>query len=564
MVAWKVAVAFAGIVVFGGCGSKNPVLNNAAPVFTSGVSHSRNVAVDSSVIDTIVAVDPEGGSITYTLASGPAGMTMVDGVISWIPGAGDTGIKVANIVARDVQGDSSRISVVYLVGSFRFKDVYLAAEEIKEEVEFFRGKAFLRNVAVVVKTRSQYAADRFSTGSSGNDLSDAEKMLGNKVLIAEGFLRQGDDYWGETDSMLAVGVGGFYVPGSDSLWVIVADSDTVIDTNTRVSLFHEFVHALQDQYYSLNLLESRITSSDQAYALRYVIEGEAGYLDWFYGIKLYEGAYPSSSDRVLWGLRQYEQDINQALENFHDAGERFFVYQPLIWAYTYGPEFVGSVVGNMDWSLIDTRLFARLPVRTREVLEPAVYWAGNRTGFVVRMDSVMEVVSRDGLVLDYDEYGSVYTSVLLREWGEPNWYSISLKLVSDRIVAWGDSAGDSVSLCWYTHWIDKPSRDIFIGAYRNVMSAKYGSPVADLGLSGNEWVMDDMANRCYLESKGNDVYVLERYRTGTKDKLIDAARSARVLNWGVLGKISADNTKIYGRVKKDRKEPGCHGKQPIL
>lgn len=545
-------IAFAGISAICGCSSKNPVVNSGAPVFVAGSSESRNVAVDSSVVDTILAVDPDGGAVGYSLGEGPSGMTLTGNVLAWTPGIGDSGVKVATIVARDDEGDSSIASFVYFVGDFRFKEVFVAAEEIRKEVEDFRGKAFLRNVSVVVKTRSEYIVERLLSGGLGNELSAAEKAIGNRILVAEGFLRQGDDYWSDADSMFSVGVGGFYRAGTDSLWVIVSDSSAVLSTNTRVSLFHEFVHALQDQYYSLAELEEKVESSDQSYALRYTIEGEAGYLDWYYALKLYDGRYPSSSDRVRWMLRQYEEDIDLALDSLHGLGERLFVYQPFMWAYAHGPEFVGGVVGNMDWTKIDSRLFHRLPVRTREVLEPAVYWAGDRTGFVVTMDSVLGVASRNGVVLDYDEFGSLYTGVLLREWGVSDWKSISLKLVSDRMTAWGDSSGDSISLCWYTHWVDRASLDAFVVAYRSVMGSKYGSKIADLRNEAGEWILDDTVNMCYMESRGSDVYVFEKYRADLREELISAAGNAQVLNWGSLGKIANGTTKSYGYIKKDR------------
>ena len=44
---------------------------------------------------------------------------------------------------------------------------------------------------------------------------------------------------------------GFYVPGTDSLYIILNDTATGLTFDDSVTIFHEFVHALQDQYFDL-------------------------------------------------------------------------------------------------------------------------------------------------------------------------------------------------------------------------------------------------------------------------------------------------------------------------
>ncbi len=550
----EVLVMTGALMLLGmGCSQKqNPVRQNYPPLFVNSSTAARSVGIDTQFTDTVRAIDPEGGSVTYLLAGAPSGAALNENVVSWTPGIQDSGVKTITVYAVDEAGGIGLVTLYYNVGAARFAEIHILASQVKAEVAAFRNKEFLRDVAVIVQTRAEYAAGHFGSGGSGGEMTAAERTLTSKALIAEGFLRAGDDFFGETDTMLSVGVGGFYVAGSDSLWIIVADSLERLDDGDRIKLFHEFVHALQDQHYGLEEFERRAQSSDQFFARRYTVEGEADYLTWYYAMKLYNGYYPPSSSTVMLLLSSYAQDVNERLDMLHSEGERYFVYQPFAWAYVYGPQFVGEVVGGMDWGLIDSRIFASPPVRMREVLKPSVYLIKNRSGYVVEMDSLMELMDKRWEIHDYDEFGALYTNILFREWGMESPMDISLGLVSDRAAVSGNDSGDSMSFCWYTHWADVKARDGFVLEYRLLLEKKYGSSLAQLSMDSGNYIMDDsINNRCYIETAGNDVLVMERYPGESKQAWLAALRKSTVANWAEVGKIRPLKTSGYTRIKKE-------------
>jgi hypothetical protein len=110
-----------------------------------------------------------------------------------------------------------------------------SAAAILRHVETFRKKSFLRPVHVRVLERTEFASmdDHFAS-----DYPDTVKALINKILVCEGFMRPGDDYFAQFSAMVATGVAGFYIPGTDSLYLVIPDSAVALDLSDSATIFH--------------------------------------------------------------------------------------------------------------------------------------------------------------------------------------------------------------------------------------------------------------------------------------------------------------------------------------
>lgn len=79
---------------------------NQPPVFTSTAPTSAVVGVPYAY--TVSATDPEGNvPITYSLVSGPAGMSMTGNTVSWTPTSTQSGLQTFTVRATDSLGASS-------------------------------------------------------------------------------------------------------------------------------------------------------------------------------------------------------------------------------------------------------------------------------------------------------------------------------------------------------------------------------------------------------------------------------------------------------------------------
>ncbi len=83
------------------------VVRNAPPVISSRASFRARV--DAAYSYQVVARDPEGDAITYTLLSSPTGMTIDrnTGLIAWTPSTAQAGAHLVQVQARDTAGNAA-------------------------------------------------------------------------------------------------------------------------------------------------------------------------------------------------------------------------------------------------------------------------------------------------------------------------------------------------------------------------------------------------------------------------------------------------------------------------
>ena len=83
---------------------------NDAPVITS--TASTTATEDVQYIYTVLANDPEDGTLTYSISGAPSGMTITDSIITWTPGEGVlTSGEVTLIVSDGELGDTARFTI---------------------------------------------------------------------------------------------------------------------------------------------------------------------------------------------------------------------------------------------------------------------------------------------------------------------------------------------------------------------------------------------------------------------------------------------------------------------
>ncbi|MEP1075191.1 putative Ig domain-containing protein [Leptolyngbya sp. PL-A3] len=91
---------------------------NAAPVFSSSPSTSTTPQVGKAFQYNVVAVDPDGDTVNYTLAAeSPAGLVVdsVTGVLTWTPTMNQLGNQTVNVIAQDGRGGEATQAITLSV-----------------------------------------------------------------------------------------------------------------------------------------------------------------------------------------------------------------------------------------------------------------------------------------------------------------------------------------------------------------------------------------------------------------------------------------------------------------
>lgn len=155
---------------------------------------------------------------------------------------------------------------------------------------------------------------------------------------------------------------GFYDPVTKVLYLVDgAPKDAV-----QLTITHELVHALQDQYVSLDSVQRLEGNNDRESALQAVFEGQAVYeqIAAMFGGKNVAVNLPGGWDRV----RQMIRENQSAMPVF--AGAPLVIQETLIFPYLSGAEFVKNYKQRNPGGV----LYREMPVSTEQVMHPSAYF----------------------------------------------------------------------------------------------------------------------------------------------------------------------------------------------
>ena len=165
--------------------------------------------------------------------------------------------------------------------------------------------------------------------------------------------------------LLTEQVAGYYDPATKVLYVVSATGTgpgAVTPEMISITITHELVHALQDQYFPLDSLEKEHGDNDRTSAVQAVIEGEAVFeqMSAMLGGNNFAMALPGGWDRV----RQMIRDAQGTMPVFSTAP--IFIQESLLFPYLSGAEFVRHFKQQRPGQMP----FRPPPTSTKQVIHP--------------------------------------------------------------------------------------------------------------------------------------------------------------------------------------------------
>ena len=206
--------------------------------------------------------------------------------------------------------------------------------------------------------------------------------------IAFDFLPPGSDYLTPYLEALEAQVGGFYDPDSKEMNTLLFNDDELGDElplMERIIYSHEFVHALQDQYFDINMLEELTADNpDQTQAVVALIEGDATLVMNVYTQEI------SRANPLGTAVQLLAQGL-QANALFLPPDLPDIIANELLSAYTSGAAFVGAVQADGGWEAVNAAFQPEnLPQSTEQILHPAKYLNGENPLPVDLVDPMLD------------------------------------------------------------------------------------------------------------------------------------------------------------------------------
>jgi hypothetical protein len=172
---------------------------------------------------------------------------------------------------------------------------------------------------------------------------------------------------GQAEIDLLVGqVAAFYDPETKTFTVIQEPGHT-FSADDKVTVAHEYDHALQDQYFDLTKLQDVPTDqSDRLAAVTALAEGDATDV-------MYEWAFANLSAEEIAGLGSSgTPEDQQAFDN-----APMLLRQSLTFPYFSGLTFVTAIQSNGGWDAVN-KVWESPPVSTEQIMHPEKYTAGEQ------------------------------------------------------------------------------------------------------------------------------------------------------------------------------------------
>ena len=160
--------------------------------------------------------------------------------------------------------------------------------------------------------------------------------------------------------VLAEQVGGYYDPRTKVLYIVEGTPEEAVG----LTVSHELIHALQDQYLNLDSVMRSVGDDDRTVAAQAAIEGQATYE----GLRIAVG--PEMADNLPGGWDRARQTIRDERARWPAfAAAPLVVQEMLLFPYLSGAEFARTYRANRP----GTTPFNDMPQSSEQILHPPLY-----------------------------------------------------------------------------------------------------------------------------------------------------------------------------------------------
>ena len=427
------------------------------------------IAPGDSVVFIVTASDPSGVTSVFISVDGETIVTYEandETVVTlnerWT--TEDEGSYTVGIMAVDSGGRASEpveltIDVV---------DIGRVNAEVRQAIEDrvveIRGLAPLTDVVPTTLTadelRLRVEEDFFA------DVTPEESAEDVVVYAAFDYLPRDFDLYSFYLDFYSAVIAGFYDPETDEM-VVISDG-SLLSPLEQITYAHEYMHALQDQYYNLESYDANLDSEAQ-FAARALVEGEADFLE-----GLYVGTL--SRDELTALAAEFQSNPNAEAAAAIEAAPPIIVAQT-VFPYVAGGAFVEFLYDEGGFEAVD-EAWANLPRTTEQILHPELYLAGELP-IAVSLPPLTATLGAGWNQLDSDMLGEFFLrEYLAQAMLETEAADAAAGWNGDRYAVFYNADEDALVMALRVAWDTPADQEAFSLAYVNYMAAQFGTPAA--------------------------------------------------------------------------------------
>jgi len=375
------------------------------------------------------------------------------------------------------------------------------------------------------------------------DDKDTKRLEEAKLVLEQfGLLPRGYDLHAEFLRLMAEQVAAYYDPRSQSVNLL----DWLPPDAQKPVLAHELTHALQDQQVGLEKWELAGAKDDtplpdpqeyvaeEAQAARQCItEGQAQVV-WFDYTLAPLGKNILTAPEFVDAVRG-AMGASKDSPVFSDAP--LFLQESLLMPYTFGLDFVRTVLANRGKDAAFAGLLHDPPVDTRQIMQPETYLL-HQVVAPPKVPDLDALVAPDYKRIDFGSMGEFDVYLLAKQYGAndaPNYYRhwrggyyFAVRGEVDPKV--------QIGLLYYSRWDSPEAARDFAKLYADYVPKRYDSvsPTTTPATHDAQYVFHAVRSAnggsggiVMIENQGNDLLIMENF----DDMVMEKARQVFFYGW---------------------------------
>ena len=247
-------------------------------------------------------------------------------------------------------------------------------------------------------------------------------LIDQRLYATLGILDRETDLYGLLLNLYGEGVLGYY-DADDERFFVLNEGEEFGPASIRTYV-HEYVHALQQQHFDFDAeFETREDNSDEAFALRALLEGDASLAE-----QVYVFQHMDESERNA-SQSEPSSDLMRAFRAAPNVIQRMFIFP-----YQEGVFFTFEILRSNGWDGVN-QAYEQIPQSTEQVLHPEKYF-GRDEPVLVELPDLVAILGEEWTEVLRDTMGEFFLLTYLETGFSPT----AATLASE---GWG---GDAYSL----------------------------------------------------------------------------------------------------------------------
>jgi hypothetical protein len=246
-----------------------------------------------------------------------------------------------------------------------------------------------------------------------------------RVLTVLGLIDPAYNLYEQTVKNMGEGLGGFYIPWSDELFVVGEGFSGV----EKFIFAHEYDHALTDQHYHLEeigVYPECLKETDRCSAITALVEGDATAL-------MYQWLDNYASQQDLDDIEAAAFAPLDEVITSSDFAPPYMVRETYF-SYYDGQDFVEYLLDLGGWAKVD-EAYLNLPASTEQILHPEKYLAGEMP-IPVELRTLENVLDENWRLLTTETLGELGTQLILG-FNENYLVELDYETTQNAAAGWG-------------------------------------------------------------------------------------------------------------------------------